>query len=93
MTRMLNKLVSGSAERQATASRFSSDRTSTAISERCLWLIPVGARRGRLTISQMVQGLGCRATYRVRAAHCAEALACVRYKKTLRWRVFSINNR
>jgi len=93
MTRRLNKLVSVSAKRQATANRFSSDKTSTAISERYLLLMPVGARRGRLTISQMAQGLGCRATCRVRAAHCVEASACVRYKKTLRWRVFIINNR
>jgi len=93
MTRRLNKLVSGSAQKQATTSRFNSDKTSTAISELSLWLKPVGARRGRLTISQTAQELGFKATCRVRAVHCADASACVRYKKTLRWRVSIINNR
>jgi len=51
MTRRLNKLVSGSAERQATASRFSSDRTSTVIVELCFGLVQVSARSNASELS------------------------------------------
>lgn len=67
MTRRLHKHVSGSAERQATASRFSSDRTSTVIVELCFGLVQVSARSNasdqsdgaRVGMQGNLQGEGC----------------------------------